>query len=69
MLESVQNHCQEGMFRRLTAQCRLVFVKSTFCIDRGADPRSAADTPVGLPTPGNGWFHWAKGGSKGTRAD
>jgi hypothetical protein len=52
-----------------SAQCHLVFVKSTFCIDCGADPWSAADALVGLRGPGNGWFHWAEGGSRGTRAD
>jgi hypothetical protein len=32
-------------------------------------PWSAADALVGLPTGGNGWSHWAKSGSRGTRAD
>jgi len=35
----------------------------------GGPPSFAADALAGFPTPGNGWFHWAKGGSRGTRAD
>jgi hypothetical protein len=35
----------------------------------GRTPWSAADALVGLPTAGCGWCHWAKSGSRGTRAD
>lgn len=37
--------------------------------DVGRTPWSAADAPVGLPTSGHGWFHLAKSGPWGSRAD